>query len=61
MKKFLKVFAISALSIFAIVSFIRFDINIAKWDEAGRGAFLFFTLLFSGVACAILESEELNK
>ena len=61
MKKFLKVFTISALSIFAIVSFIRFDINIAEWDEAGRGAFLFFTLLFSGVACAILESEEFNK
>jgi len=61
MKTFLKSLLISSLSIFAIVSFIRFDVNIADWGESGRGSYLFFTLLFSFVSATIMESEKSSK
>ena len=61
MKTFLKVVLTISISIFALVSFIRFDMNLADWGESGRGVYLFFTLVFSGIATAIIESEKTNK
>jgi hypothetical protein len=61
MKTFLKVVLTISISIFALVSFIRFDMNLADWGESGRGVYLFFTLVFSGITTAIIESEKTNK
>lgn len=61
MKTFVKVLLTIGLSIFAVISFIRFDLNVSAWGEAGRGAYTFFTLLFSFVGTAIIESENQSK
>ena len=61
MKTFLKVFATISISIFAIVSFIRFEVSIGDWAETGRGAFLFVTLMFSFIATALIEDNKVNK
>lgn len=55
MKNFLKNLAITAVSIFTVVSFIRFDINVGTWDMAGRICFVFFTLLISCLFTALQE------
>lgn len=62
MKTFVKLFLTIAVSVFAIVSFIRFDFNVAEWGDGGRGAYTFFVLLFSFVGTAIIEaSNETTK
>jgi hypothetical protein len=61
MKTFLKSLLVISLSIFTLISFIRLDINVADWGESGRGAYLFFTLVFSFIATAIIESEKSSK
>lgn len=53
MRTFLKNLGITALSIFIVVSFIRFDINISTWNVEGRVSFVFFTLLISCLATAL--------
>ena len=58
MRNFLKNLGITALSIFTVVSFIRFDINVGTWDVAGRVCFVFFTLLISCLATALQEIEN---
>jgi hypothetical protein len=61
MKTFLKVFAVISLSIFAVISFIRFDINMADWGNGGRGVYLFFVIAFSGIVTAVIESDKSSK
>jgi hypothetical protein len=61
MKTFLKVFATISLSLFAVISFIRFDVNVSDWEEGGRFAYTFFVLISSFTATAIIESEKTNK
>jgi hypothetical protein len=45
------------LAIFIVVSFIRFDFNVANWDSLGRVFFVFFSVLFAGFASAIQETK----
>ncbi len=57
MKNYLKNLAFTMLTIFIVVSFIRFDLNVANWDSLGRGFFVFFSVLFAGFASAIQETK----
>lgn len=56
MKNFTKNLIITALSIFAIISFIRFDVYVWQWSESGRAAYLFAVIVISFIATAIEES-----
>ena len=58
MKSFLKTFAIVGLSIFLVVSFIRFSLDVSAWTDLGRGAFTFFTLLFSALYEGIINADN---
>lgn len=58
MKNFLKNLIITAVSIFAIVSFVTLDINVTNWGNGGRICFVFFTLLITSVSTAIQESTN---
>jgi hypothetical protein len=59
MKNFLKNLAITAVSIFIVVSFIRFDINVGTWDMAGRVCFVFFTLLIACMATSLQDNDDI--
>jgi len=61
MKNFLKNILIVAVSIFTIVSFIRFDVYVWEWSESGRGAYVFAVLVISFISTAIQESESESK
>jgi len=43
---------------YLIVVFISMTPNVMVWEVGGRAAFLFFTLLFSGVSTAVSESSK---
>lgn len=57
MKTFIKHFAFVTLSLYLVICFISFTPNISTWESSGRGAFLFFAIIFSVVSTAIVESE----
>jgi hypothetical protein len=59
MRNYLKNLAFTMVSIFIVVSFIRFDLNVADWSAGGRGLFLFFSVLIAGFASVI--QEDINK
>lgn len=61
MKTFLKVFATISLTMFAVISFIRLDLNVNEWGDGGRGVYLFFALAFSGILTAVIESDKSSK
>lgn len=61
MKNFSKNLLITVISIFAIVSFIRFDVYVWQWSDSGRGAFVFVSLFISLMATAIEETEPSKK
>jgi len=58
MKSFLKTLTIVALSIFLIVSFIRFSLDVSAWTDLGRGAFTFFSILFSVLYEGIVNADN---
>jgi hypothetical protein len=48
MKNYLTSLLVTFLSMYAIAVFIAWDFTtIASWPNVGRGAFLFFTIVFS--------------
>jgi accessory gene regulator protein AgrB len=53
MRNFLKTFTILSVSLYLVISFIRFDLNVSNWDELGRGAFMFITIFISGLITLI--------
>lgn len=60
MKDFAKVFLVVGAVVFAVVSFIRFDININEWGEAGRGAYLFFVFGCSLITTGVIKQNKSN-
>ena len=58
MNSFIKNLLITVVSIFTIVSFIRFDVYVWQWSEVGRGMFIFMSLLISSVATALQEDAK---
>jgi hypothetical protein len=58
MNSFIKNLLITVVSIFTIVSFIRFDVYVWEWSDSGRGAFVFMSLLISSVATALQEDAK---
>ncbi len=58
MNSFIKNLLITVVSIFTIVSFIRFDVYVWEWSEVGRGMFIFMSLLISSVATALQEDAK---
>ena len=58
LKTFLKTFAVVSLTIFAVISFIRLDVNISEWQEGGRFFYTFFVFVISFITTAITESEN---
>jgi len=60
MKQFIKNFALVTLSFYAVIAFISFEPNISTWDTAGRGAFLFFSFVFSftGTLVAVADTNK---
>jgi hypothetical protein len=58
MRTFIKVLSIVALSIYAIVSFIRLDLDIRNWVIEGRMIYVFCCLVISVIVSAIIESEK---
>jgi hypothetical protein len=59
MKNYLKNLSFTMLSIFIVVSFIRFDFNVSDWSAGGRGLFLFFSVFIAGFASIV--QEDINK
>ena len=55
MNSFIKNLLITVISIFTIVSFIRFDVYVWEWSDVGRGVFVFMSLFISIMATAIQE------
>lgn len=53
MRNFLKTFTILSVSLYLVISFIRFDLNVSNWDELGRGFFMFITIFISGLITLI--------
>jgi hypothetical protein len=58
MNSFIKNLLITVISIFTIVSFIRFDVYVWQWSEVGRGVFIFMSLFISIMATAIQEETK---
>lgn len=59
MRNYLKNLAFTMVALFIVVSFIRFDLNVADWSAGGRGLFLFFSI-FIAVFASIVQ-EDINK
>jgi hypothetical protein len=58
MNSFIKNLLITVVSIFTIVSFIRFDVYVWEWSDVGRGVFVFMSLFISIMATAIQEETK---
>jgi uncharacterized membrane protein len=58
MNSFIKNLLITVISIFAVVSFIRFDVYVWEWSDVGRGVFVFMSLFISIMATAIQEETK---
>jgi hypothetical protein len=58
MNSFIKNLLITVVSIFTIVSFIRFDVYVWEWSDIGRGVFVFMSLFISIMATAIQEETK---
>jgi hypothetical protein len=58
MNSFIKNLLITVISIFTIVSFIRFDVYVWEWSDIGRGVFVFMSLFISVMATAIQEETK---
>jgi hypothetical protein len=58
MNSFIKNLLITVISIFTIVSFIRFDVYVWEWSDIGRGVFVFMSLFISIMATAIQEETK---
>lgn len=58
MRNFLKTFTILSVSLYLVISFIRFDLNIANWDQLGRGFFMFITIFISGLITLINDQNN---
>jgi hypothetical protein len=58
MANFSKNLLITVISIFAVVSFIRFDVYVWEWSDIGRGVFIFMSLFISVMATAIQEETK---
>jgi hypothetical protein len=61
MNSFIKNLLITVVSIFAVVSFIRFDVYVWEWSDSGRGAFVIVSLFISLMATAMEETEPTKK
>lgn len=61
MKNFSRNLLITIVSIFTIVSFVRFDVYVWKWSDSGRLAFILASLFISLMATAIEETEPTKK
>jgi hypothetical protein len=61
MKTFLKVLASVSLSLYAIISFIRLDIDLRNWVAEGRFVYVVVCFFISFIACAMMESEKPNN
>jgi hypothetical protein len=58
MRTFFKNLSITAVAILAIVSFIRWDINVADWDNSGRFIFTVAVLFIACITSAVQEEES---
>lgn len=58
MRNFLKTFTILSVSLYLVISFIRFDLNVANWDQLGRGFFMFITIFISGLFTLINDQNN---
>ena len=58
MRNFLKTFTILSVSLYLVISFIRFDLNVGNWDELGRGFFMFITIFISGLFTLINDQNN---
>lgn len=58
MRNFLKNLSITAVAIFTIVSFIRWDINIGYWDNSGRFIYVVAVLFVTCLATALQEESN---
>jgi hypothetical protein len=58
MNSFIKNLLITVISIFTIVSFIRFNVYVWEWSDVGRGVFVFMSLFISIMATAIQEETK---
>jgi hypothetical protein len=58
MKTFIKTFAVVALSVYAVVSFIILDLDIRNWFIEGRVIYVLCCFAISVIVSAIIESEK---
>lgn len=61
MKTFIKVLASLSLSLYAIISFIRLDLDVRNWVTEGRFIYVVGCLFFSFIITAIIESDQTKK
>lgn len=61
MKTFIKVLASLSLSLYAIISFIRLDLDVRNWVAEGRFIYVVGCLFFSFIITAIIESDQTKK
>ncbi len=58
MRNFLKNLGIATVSVFIVVSFIRFDVNVRTWDTSGRFFFVFITLLIACIVTSLQDNDN---
>jgi len=58
MGNFLKNLGVTAVTIFTIISFIRWDIDVSDWDNSGR---LFYTVVVLFISGIITKLQEEHK
>jgi hypothetical protein len=58
MRNFLKNLGVTAVTIFTIISFIRWDIDVSDWDNSGR---LFYTVVVLFISGIITKLQEEHK
>jgi hypothetical protein len=61
MKTFIKVLASVSLSLYAIISFIRLDLDLRNWVIEGRFIYVVACLFLSIIASATIESDKPNN
>lgn len=61
MKTFIKVLASVSLSLYAIISFIRLDLDLRNWVAEGRFIYVVACLFISFIAMAMIESDKPNN
>lgn len=58
MKQLITSLIVSLVSLYLIIAFISLTPNVVEWEAGGRGAYLFFGLMFGIVAYTIDDSTR---